>query len=851
MAKEQTKQFLDTISALPLGTNSGLSPLLLPLEQTNFSLNTTFRGGYATERPPSLKRVLDFGGDQALETAVRKGFFQGAGVYRPDFGPSQILAQISGRLFAFTEIGTLWMVKDISVPGDPNDASTTQVWMEQGEKWMLISDGSGKLPIIYDGITSRRSYGPSVVLGNVIATSAANPSLTPIGSTMTWTLSAAYSGPFNVPVLFNGAFYQPITNASPTPVYNAVLENVFAPVGSTVAAGQPILVVPGNIGYLVTNNTSTIAAPWNNFTATMSDTSGLNVNDVVTIVINGPIFLGPFNWKVTSVNHATNVVSLIVVGGFSFGSSPGNVFIQDGTIVTRTTALPNVIVGNVQSAFVNPAFGGSVTVQISAPYTGIPGQIVWIGTSQYKISPAAPPAPSSTITVINLSDVGTSPYVLPQDFLSVPEIPACRMVVYGLGQFWFSLTDGLQFGCSDVVRSSAGTQANDYRDAILKTSNLNIMGNFAVPVAGEIITAMRFVATLDVSLGQGPLQIGVASGFFSCKAPFDLVDWAALSDPSASPILTKSLIGSGPVGQNSTILANSDTIFRSFDGVDSLIIARRGFSDVGGNTPISREMTRTIVQDNKTLLSYSSAIMFDNRLRMTCHPVASGQGVFHEGELVLNYDLISSLRGKASPVWDGLWTGTNIFQYVQGLFGPVSRAFAFTFNITDTQIELVEFLPTGNQHFDNGDTRIIWQLESASLFNQNVKDLKELVRLADGEIQVDEVVGRVDFEAWWKPDQYPCWVPWHKWSVCATEKTADNPDLKPGFYPRMGLGEPDDNLCDEFTGRSFTTFYTMQFKLVVTGQCRLISARFKADHEPQQEFAPPICNTDCVEVPNG
>ena len=158
-----TETLLDLISTAQDGVNSGVAPLLLNKSQISFGFNCSVRGGYLTHRPPVQKKTFIFQ-NPPQQAMVEGGFFQGAGYYRPDFGPQQLIAQISGHLFAFTEIGTGFTVTEISIPSDLNDPSILQVWMWQSEKWMIISDGSSKLPIFYDGVSSRRSYGPSVLL---------------------------------------------------------------------------------------------------------------------------------------------------------------------------------------------------------------------------------------------------------------------------------------------------------------------------------------------------------------------------------------------------------------------------------------------------------------------------------------------------------------------------------------------------------------------------------------------------------------------------------------------------------------------------------------------------------------
>lgn len=436
------------------------------------------------------------------------------------------------------------------------------------------------------------------------------------------------------------------------------------------------------------------------------------------------------------------------------------------------------------------------------------------------------------------------------------ELPPGRLGTYGLGRNWLSLVDGKQFLASDLVGGSSGTVANNFRDAVLQiTENTYLSGggNFTVPGSVGDIRAMRFATTLDKSLGQGALQVFTPSVVFSCDAPTDRATWQTVT----SPIVTESLIGNGGLGQNSTIGWMGDTIFRSVDGMRSLVLARRDF-DTWGNVPISREMDRILLSDDRTLLAYGSAVTFDNRLLMTAAPQAHSQGVYHQALIVINADPVSSLRGKASSVYDPPWTGLNVLQLVSGQFGGVERCFAFCLNTTLSQIELYELLPTPPEYtgpafraapkFDNGSTRILWTAESAVLLRElKGKSQFDFCRLIDGELSVDSVVGQVDFQVYYKPDSYPCWIPWRSWTVCAKAPTGD-PDTanyQPGFYPRMGLSEPDPKACDSFTNRPFREAYFFELKFIIRGYCRILGCRIKAVTIPQPEWARPVCDNPC------
>ena len=450
--------------------------------------------------------------------------------------------------------------------------------------------------------------------------------------------------------------------------------------------------------------------------------------------------------------------------------------------------------------------------------------------------------------------------------LIYPEFPAGRVGRYGLGRVWMSLTDAKQFIGGDEVFGPSGTSANQYRDAILRTNeNATIAGGGAFTTPGPYgdIRAMVFAATLDVSLGQGPLQVLTPTGTFSCYAPTDRTTWASVTNP----ILTESLITNGAEGYYSTVIANGDVLYRAVDGIRSLILGRRDFA-TWGNVPISSEMDRILALDNEQYLRYSSAVVFDNRLLMTCDPNSlTGKGIFHNGIIALNFDPISSLRGKAASIYDGLWTGLNVLQLVSGRFVGLDRCFAFTTeynpNNPTQKTELFEILPTPvNVYsplnvfqetnwlpdaaiYDYGYVPIVWTGETAALFKAQSLSEQPFLRLLNGEILVDSLQGTVDFEVLYRPDDYPCWTQWFKWSECAPQ---DSVESKAQFRPRMGLGQPSHKPCDPTTHRSLIEGYTFQFKFIIQGHCRFLGARFMATTLPQPTYAPPQCRTPSTDT---
>lgn len=822
----------DALTAFLGGVNSGINPILLDRDQLAWGTNTTIRGGFVTHRPPYQDLTLDFGGNAALEATFKTGFFTGGSTYRPDFGNQSLVLAINGKLLQAIITGNTAIITDISIPGDPNPALTSQSWLWQSEKWIIWEDGQD-LPVFFNGSTSRRSNGDSIQLASVTGLSLAAPP--PLGDTVDATVSANYIGTLNAPIQLNGAFYEvsEIVGGDPT---NAVLTNLYATTGAIIPVGAELFYMPGRVGKIVSSNRSSASAGiWDEINAVMTSLDNISVGIQVTISILGITSL----FSVIAIDTTTKTASFKGVN-VSFGNT---VTVTNGSVVNLSVNTnPTVSLGTAVSLFLVPALGADVNVQLSLVYSGANGTSAWIGDEQYAIASKAPGGTGTVIRLINLSDTGGTNYTLPLDITSVPELPAGRMGAYGMGRNWLSLIDGVSFMAGNIVGGEGGTQVESYRDSVLKTTEnyyLNGGGTFRLPGSGDTITAMLFTANLDASMGQGPLQVFTARSVFSVNAPVDNTTWQDLT----FPILSQSLLGSGALSQQSTFQVNSDTFFRGIDGWRTLILARRNFSELWGNTPISREMERVLAQEDHSLLSWVSGIQFDNRALLGAVPQATASGVASTQTVALNFDPVSTMAVKSPPVYDGVWNGLNVLQYFRAVIDNLSRCFAVAYDSVAKQIKIVELLPTNDtkNRFDNGVTPIEWTFESATLFKQVAG--RPLLKLGAGELYVDNLVGTCDFSVFYKTDQYPCWTLWHRWSICAEEASEADPDLKPGYQPRMGFGEPDMRDCDEFTGRPKPIGYNYQFKFTIRGSCRVLGAKFMANVQPEPEFAKPICES--------
>lgn len=411
------------------------------------------------------------------------------------------------------------------------------------------------------------------------------------------------------------------------------------------------------------------------------------------------------------------------------------------------------------------------------------------------------------------------------------EIKCGKQMAYVNGRIWYALPNGFSFRATDIVYGD-GT-----RESVLKeTENtfLNEGGDFAVPSDSGGITAMAVPGNLDTALGQGPLLVMTPKFIFSVNAPVDREVWKAVN----YPIQAISQVSNGALGSRSAVTVNGDVFYRSVDGIRSFIIARRDFG-TWGNTPISNEIVRPIASDQTDLLWASSAIVFQNRLLMTCQPVWNNKsginwpntGVYHKALAVLEFEPVTGMRQKTPPSWAGIWTGLNILQVVKCENALGDRAFIISRNDTGG-IEIWE-ITKGDQRDTNADGKndIQWFFESKSYSYQSPFGLK---RLDSGDLFVDNMTGTVEFQTWYRPDQYPSWIEWATWSVCTNPNSCavslDCPVptiAQPQYRTKMRMPTPADS-CNETVGVNFRNMYETQVRVSVTGYARIRSVRVHA-----------------------
>lgn len=435
----------------------------------------------------------------------------------------------------------------------------------------------------------------------------------------------------------------------------------------------------------------------------------------------------------------------------------------------------------------------------------------------------------------------------------INEVPVAVMGAYGMGRIWVVLHDRTTFRAGDLVFGPSGTPENGYRDAILKfteNSFLNEGGDFSVtvfgsPYEGGKINSIQFVATQDTSLGLGALIMGTANLVASVDAPIDRTTWKNLR----YPIKTISLIDYGPVGPRNSIQVNSDIWFRSLDGMRSFIIARRNFG-TWGNTPLSNEVRPFLEVDSPELLFFGSSILFDNRLLCTISPYNNSNAVLHKGIVDINYDLLSQLQTKASPAWEGIWTGLDICQLIKASDNGVERGFIMAFEGDEFQIWEIG-KKTGSDTRDVDGTITPNAIEAwIDTKSYSFGDSFQKKQLYMMEIYLENVMEDCELRVKFRPDQFPNWTDWQTEPICVKVAQCSPPfpetacevwtPNNPGYAARLRLPQPSGP-CNEFTQTPINNGFEFQIRIEWTGSLTIGRIRVHAklrQQETQGECAP-------------
>lgn len=215
----------------------------------------------------------------------------------------------------------------------------------------------------------------------------------------------------------------------------------------------------------------------------------------------------------------------------------------------------------------------------------------------------------------------------------------------------------------------------------------------------------------------------------------------------------------------------------------------------------------------------------------------SGAEIFHKAIAVLDFNSTSTVGGKSSAAWDGVWSGINFQQIVSGFFDGQVRCFSFVYGgVGDNQIWEITPDFDDDKAVGQDPTPIQCQLETRSYSFDQEFNKKKLRRL---DLWLSDLRGKVDFKASYRFDGRSCWTSWPpNWSRCATTSTAPIPETNENSegliqnlpQVRNQITHPlPPNACESTQGGFTHTGFEVQLRFVWSGKVTIDKAMILAD----------------------
>ncbi len=428
------------------------------------------------------------------------------------------------------------------------------------------------------------------------------------------------------------------------------------------------------------------------------------------------------------------------------------------------------------------------------------------------------------------------------------ELPPGTSMDFAQQRLWYSL--GNRYCAGDIAgNQSSGTAPFDYLDSVLHTTENPVSSGgdgFSIPTTGGNIRALRHTSNLDSPLGESQMFVFTRKAIYANSAPITRDDWTAATNNN-QPLQKVVLTAGGTFAERSVVAVNGDLFFAAPPNGDirSLTMAVRNFQQ-WGQVPISRQENRILAFNDRSLLRFTSGCLFDNRLLEATRPFQTPVGVACQSILPLDFDLIASVIEREPPAWEGNWQGLGTLQLLAGDFGGRERAFALIWSESNSNIECWEI--TNDSRYDNGN-RVQWQIEFPAYTFGNPNGLKELETM---EIEMSKMLGTVEFRAEYRPDHFPCFLPWRSWKVCSARdctEILEDPCLDTGypievfcesFRSTMMLPKPPP-VCIAASGRPSTWGFQHQVRLTIKGYCQINSIRAYALPRERSAFQGIVC----------
>lgn len=480
---------------------------------------------------------------------------------------------------------------------------------------------------------------------------------------------------------------------------------------------------------------------------------------------------GTFRWDATRKVYFCQAEKFLVIQN---GIDKPLIF--DGEVLHQVGVGSAGTIGNISSVPTGTfmAYGqGRLYVVNSNKDSFTAGDLVFGGSTNQATLSSSSVATTTSITTAASHGYSTGDVVTISGHSSTPNINGTwKITVTGSTTFTIPASVTVAGSGGFATKANSGAESDLLR--FTETTYLNEGGSFQIPSQMGSIRGLTFQPISDTSTGQGDLLVfgekGAAS--FAVANPRD--SWKNLSG-----FQRVALDNIGLVSDRSLVTVNNDLFFRSIDGLRTYRHARAQM-DGFNMTPVSSEMDSVMDFDTEGLLGDASSVYFDNRLLFTVSPRENYANIGDEpiklrpisfqGIGVLDFNSMGTSAEKRSAVFDGVWTGVDALQLVTGVTRRLPRCFVFAYDAESNSNLLWENYPWALFDFPLGASsrRIKCAIETRSFDFNTPFNIKKLDR---GDLWIAELAGDTMVNAYWRPDENPCWFPWHSFNTCAEVET--------------------------------------------------------------------------------
>ncbi len=422
----------------------------------------------------------------------------------------------------------------------------------------------------------------------------------------------------------------------------------------------------------------------------------------------------------------------------------------------------------------------------------------------------------------------------------IPQVPIGRSMAYGNGRLW--VTQGkYNLVAGDIRTDETGSE-------LLFSENQYLSGGGALYFQRGI-NGLGFIPT------TGGGDVGALVVFGSDYAETVRADISNRDTWQQIPgFVSPAFRGIGACSHESIVEVNQDLYWR--DQYGQIRSLRNAASDEqsAGNAPLSREVSRVVDFESDKYLDHCSSIYCDNRFLCTANPMLLGNGgIGYKSIVSLDFANISTMQGKGAPAYDGIWTGLTFVQLLAGTFNGKKRYFVVScaedhtyrlWEIADVRADrtVIEGEPADNS--------IVSYVEYGRRAFGNARARKRLERF---DVYLADVDGPVDVTVYWRADNSDRWQIWDETpaEVCAktTDAATTSPHvwklLKPQQRPQLKTYTIPTRY-NSITGFQEHIGFEFQFRVKITGRCRIYRAFAHASMVPQTRFNDTVVST-CVE----